>query len=213
MTYSIHSSDKKYRDVLFYGGKFTDTDLLPIVLRAKTDYKASYIGAAGIIQPSNYRLGIFNFETEVHSVKHFGKMNHFEINAFYVARIQSILGFPMSIAIGEGLSLASENPKLENKKKGIYFGNEQTDFYTGTLAISKTIWIPEYTRIQKDSIQSRNILNYVMIELDYGFPSLEYFPRVFIRIHHRSGVFGLYCPPDPACGSNFVSYGLKLRIE
>ena len=94
----------------------------------------------------------------------------------------------MSFAFGEGVSLTSQNPTMENKRKGFYLD-------TGLF--------------QFQAIESRNFLNYVMVELDYRVWDTSYNPRIFVRIHHRSGVFGLLCPPDPACGSNFISYGVK----
>ncbi|HMV80629.1 MAG TPA: hypothetical protein PK453_23445 [Leptospiraceae bacterium] len=176
-----------------YGGQFTATDLMPILFRQSTDYKDSYIAVLGANRETDFRIRFFQFETELNAVKHFGEMNHFEGNGLYSARVKNLFYLPMSFAFGEGLSIASENPRLENKSKGIYFENYQF-------------------LIQSKGIESRNILNFIMVELDYGLSKSFYDSKIFMRIHHRSGVFGLLCPPDPACGSNFVSYGIKFTL-
>ncbi|WCL48405.1 hypothetical protein [Leptospira sp. GIMC2001] len=178
-------------DLVFYGGTFTNTDLLPIVFSRRVDYRDSRLLIFGISRPLNYKLRFLDFEVEANIGKHFGLMTHMEANALYIARINQPFDLPISFAIGEGLSLASENPKLENKDKGINLD----DF-----------------SLQFNSIESRNLLNYLMVEFEVGRPSSNW-PRAFIRIHHRSGIFGLYCKPDPACGSNFITYGFRLSSD
>lgn len=180
------SIPKENWNVVLYGGIFTTTDLIPIVFRQKTDYKESYIGTIGVSRPLDYRIRWFDFLWETNITKHFNGMNHWETNTFYIVKMNRIYDSPISISLGEGLSLASENPKLENKAKGYYWESG----------------------LQKDAIESRALLNYMMVEISTYLP-IERKAELFLRIHHRSGVFGLYCPPDPNCGSNFVSYGLR----
>ncbi|PJZ84401.1 hypothetical protein [Leptospira harrisiae] len=179
------SIPKENWSMVLYGGIFTTTDLIPIVFRQKTDYKESYIGSLGISRPLDYRIRWFDFLWEGNVTKHFGEMNHWEVNGFYIVKIDRMYGSPFSLSLGEGLSLASENPKLENKAKGYYLDG-----------------------LQKDAIESRTLLNYMMVEFSSYLP-FERKTELFLRVHHRSGVFGLYCPPDPNCGSNFVSYGFR----
>ncbi len=198
---------------LLYGGPYSSTDLLPIVLRAKTDYKDSNIAVFGASVPLETNIRFINFEAELNVGKHWGLMNHYETNGLVMARIPNLFGIPLSFAMGEGLSLASENPKLENQKKGFFFNDIYTDYFTGSLLLANQPDLFLITKIQNDTIESRNLLNFISMELDYGFPKWESFPRIFMRIHHRSGVFGLYCPPDPACGSNFVTYGFKFHLN
>lgn len=177
---------KENWSVVLYGGIFTTTDLIPIVFRQKTDYKESYIGTIGVTRPLEYRIRWFDFLWEANVTKHFGEMKHWEANAFYIVKIDRIYDSPFSLSLGEGMSLASENPKLENKAKGYYLESG----------------------LQKDAIESRALLNYMMVEVSSYLP-FERKTEIFLRIHHRSGIFGLYCPPDPNCGSNFVSYGFR----
>ncbi|TGM30455.1 hypothetical protein EHQ82_01410 [Leptospira selangorensis] len=177
---------KENWSLVLYGGIFTTTDLIPIVFRQKTDYRESYIGTIGVSRPLDYRIRWFDFFWETNVTKHFGEMNHGETNAFYIVKINRVFDSPISFSLGEGMSLATENPKLENKAKGFYFDSG----------------------IQRDAIQSRALLNYMMVEVSSYLP-FERKTEIFIRVHHRSGIFGLYCPPDPNCGSNFVSYGFR----
>jgi hypothetical protein len=175
-------------NLVLYGGIFTETDLLPIVLRQKTEYRDSYIGTLGFSRPLDYKIRFIDFEFEGNLTKHFGEMRHAELNLFYIAKINRIQGSPFSLSLGEGISQATENPKLENKAKGYYL-----DGY------------------QSKAIESRATLNYLMVEVSSYLP-FERKTEIFLRIHHRSGIFGLYCPPDPNCGSNFVSYGFRTAL-
>ena len=52
--------------------------------------------------------------------------------------------------------------------------------------------------------------NYMMTEIDVGLPFLAFHPRLMFRIHHRSGVFGVFC--RGTCGSNILAFGLKFAL-
>ncbi len=60
---------------------------------------------------------------------------------------------------------------------------------------------------REDNPRTNIFLQYLMVEFDLGLPSVSGRPRIMMRIHHRSGVYGLHCADT--CGSNFVTYGLK----
>jgi len=57
---------------------------------------------------------------------------------------------------------------------------------------------------------TNQILNYFLFELDVGLPGIDWNPRLLLRIHHRSGVYGIYCPDN--CGANFVTAGIKISF-
>lgn len=116
-------------------------------------------------------------------------MRHVEADGVFIGRISNIFNLPISFAAGEGLSWASQNPILENRRKG---------FDRGAFATY--------------DIESRQLLNFLIFEFDYGFKSVAYYPRLFVRLHHRSGIWGTFCPPDPPCGSNFITYGFKISL-
>ena len=60
---------------------------------------------------------------------------------------------------------------------------------------------------KRDNAGTNAFLQYLMVEFDLGLVSVSGRPRVMMRIHHRSGAYGLHCAGT--CGSNFVTYGLK----
>ncbi|TGL63899.1 hypothetical protein EHQ58_00600 [Leptospira ognonensis] len=174
--------------ILGFGGIYVNSDLAPISFNLDFKYRPSYIYGIGVNRKINRKYSIFEFELEGLLAKHTGAMNHYEGVGVAIARIPNIFGLPMSFALGEGQSVATQNPKLENLAVGYDRG-----------------------RINFDDIESRAWLNYLMFEVDYNLPWTET-SKVFVRIHHRSGIYGVYCPPTPPCGSNFVVYGFKTEI-
>jgi hypothetical protein len=63
-----------------------------------------------------------NFELESQAVFHFGKQHHFEWNPIaIIARWRSFpwnKALPTTLAIGDGISIATRKPKLEVKRRG-----------------------------------------------------------------------------------------------
>ncbi len=174
-------------DLILYGGIYTDTSVGQILGQAKTDYKPSYLSAVALNYESPARLRALRFETEGQVVQHQGLMNHQELNGVLVARWHDFMPYlPMSVAFGEGLSYATERPTLENRE--IDYGKSQ--FFRQ---------------------ESNQWLNYFYVELDWRLPLFrDLHPRLLLRLHHRSGVFGTYC--EYICGSNFITYGVKLGL-
>jgi len=174
--------------ILGFGGIYVNSDLAPISFNLDFKYRPSYIYGLGVNRKINRKYSIFEFELEGILAKHTGAMNHYEGVGVAIARVPKVFGLPMSVAVGEGQSVASHNPDLENLAIGYDRG-----------------------RINFDDIESRAWLNYLMFEADYNLPWAES-SKVFVRIHHRSGIYGVYCPPTPPCGSNFVVYGFKTEL-
>ena len=169
--------------LVLYGGKFTDTSFLSILFRQQTDYRESYIYTGGLSFPLEPTIRDITFETEGNLTKHDGIMQHLEMNGFLIARFRPF-SLPFSVALGEGLSVSSRNPGLET-------------------------WRKDILKLRLDEQRTSPLLNYLVLEMAFGLPFTE--SSVFFRIHHRSGVFGTYCPPT--CGSNFISYGVRLPVE
>ena len=117
----------------FYAGRYTETDLLPILFRQKTDYRKSDIATFGVTYPFASRIRMIGFEGEANLVKHFGLMSHIEANASLNARVSNLFALPLSFAFGEGISLASQNPSLENKGKGVYYAGNYFDQATSLV--------------------------------------------------------------------------------
>jgi hypothetical protein len=69
--------------------------------------------------------------------------------------------------------------------------------------------VPEVEpRADRDE-ESRRLLNYLMVEVALAPPGDSRWSAV-TRIHHRSGVFGLYGGVNG--GSNFVGLGVRYRF-
>jgi len=170
--------------VLAYGGKWTETDLLPILFSQRTEYRGSYLWALGVNRHIR-QYDFLNVEAEGTVAGHSGAMRHGESTAALVGRIDLPLG--IRLRAGEGLSIASQNPGLENRR-----------------------FDPLRWPLVLQSRKSSPILNYLSFELAAGLPASFQESRVLFRIHHRSGIFGLMCPPT--CGSNFISYGVRVGL-
>jgi len=125
------------------------------------DFDSSYKFVAVALNRKIGSMGEhLDFEGEAQVVKHFGGQHHLEFNGLLIARWNR---FPWdrhldtSLAVGEGLSLATETPEIEALR------HEKTSAF----------------------------LNYLLIEVSLGLPDLPSWSLVW-RIHHRSGVFGLF---------------------
>lgn len=166
-----------------YHGLFTDTALGEILLSAKTHYRSSYITTATVGKPLDRRLFGLPLEAEGQLVRHTGTQKHLEFNGLLLLRTEPLdAGLPVTFAVAEGLSLATRNPDLENRRKTIYNQGVASEY-------------------------SRNLLNYLTFEVEARVPVDAYEPRAFVRVHHRSGIYGLLCPPT--CGSNYMAYGVR----
>lgn len=184
MLLAIQAASAQTISAVMYGGQWTETDLVPILTRQRTDYRNSNIWALGLNRVFMYR-NAFRAEGELIAAKHTGVMKHGEICAMGILHL-GIPGTPVFLRGGEGLSIATENPRMENRN----------------FDPMKWPWV---LRSQKSS----QYLNYLMFEIGFNLPTSQPI-ETFLRIHHRSGIFGLMCPPT--CGSNFVSYGVRMPI-
>lgn len=168
--------------ISLYGARHSPDRLLDIVqFRASTSDKSRLVAIAWgtpFAQGEHTRL-----EFEGQYVRHSGLQNHWELNAVMALRW---MDFPWDhyvdtrLALGNGLSYASELPPLEP-------GGE----------------------IDEDEASNR-WLNYVMVEAEFKPPGTTCWSG-FVRIHHRSGIFGAF--GGVSGGSNFVGLGLRYYFE
>lgn len=120
-------------------------------------------------------------EVEGSVAKHHGMQDHWEANVAIIARW---MHFPWDewvdtrLAIGEGLSYATETPPLEPRK-------------------------------DPDEEESTRLLNLLIVEIELAPPGDSPW-STFGRIHHRSGVGGLF--GDVRGGSNFLGIGVRYRL-
>jgi len=161
------------RFISFYAGRACYDSLKDIL--SNREYADSYVTAVLIGKELKEYKHYFQLESEGQIVKHWGYQDHIEFNGLLVFRW---LAFPWdryldtSFAVGEGLSYATDDPKLEIEKHD----------------------------------RTARLLNYLMFEIAADMPRQ---PRwtIFVRIHHRSGVFGLF--DGISGGSNVVGAGLR----
>ena len=110
----VRSSELKWA-VTLYGGRFT-TDNLKRVVSFSAEYADSYIGVLALSWQFAQLGEHIRLEVEGQVGKHFGEQDHWELNALVIARWVT---FPWNayldttFAVGEGISYATEVPKLE----------------------------------------------------------------------------------------------------
>jgi hypothetical protein len=120
------------------------------------------------------------WELELQFVQHWGVQSHQETNAVLVARWRR---FPWDHYVDTSLAFG----------EGLSYASR----------------VPELEpRTDPGAAESARLLNYLLMELEMGPPSSPW--RGFMRVHHRSGVGGLF--GGVRGGSNFVALGLRYRF-
>jgi hypothetical protein len=81
-----------------------------------------------------------DFELEAQAVQHFGDQKHFELNPVVIlARWRTFPWnhvLPTTFAIGDGISIATETPKLEVKKRGRKGSSKVLNYVMAELTLS-----------------------------------------------------------------------------
>ena len=99
-----------------YKGKYSDDRLGDVLLSKPVDYYDSYLTTIAISKPLPLKSLSHQWEVEAQLAKHYRSQDHWEVNLLAIYRWQQ---FPWhnylktSLAIGDGLSYASETPALE----------------------------------------------------------------------------------------------------
>lgn len=119
-----------------------------------------------------------NFELEGQAVIHYGKQHHLEINSVFIARWMK---FPWDKWIDTRIAFG----------EGLSY------------ALRRPYLEP---RKDPEAEESAHLLNYLLFELEFIVPGLPKWSK-FIRVHHRSGVLGLF--GGVVGGSNFIGAGLR----
>ena len=192
--------------VCTYLGQLTNSDLWE-VLTFQADLVPSYMATLAVGKEVWRYKKYLNIELEAQIATYFNdyayecdspdclgsdpddppsaKQDHTEFNALFALRW---LRFPWdhivdtSLAVGEGISYATSVPAVERYRHGELFVNEDN---------------------------TSKLLNYMMIEAAFGLPSFPRWNLVF-RIHHRSGVYGLF--NGVYGGSNTIGMGLRYNL-
>ncbi len=102
--------------------------------------KGGIVALAGAKTLGNIWCKRLDFEYEAQAVQHFGDQKHFEINPIViVARWRAFPWnnvLPTTLAIGDGLSIATEAPKLEVKRRGHRKTSKVLNYVMAELTLS-----------------------------------------------------------------------------
>ncbi len=164
------------RGLAVYGGRYTDASLPEdILVGHPVTYEDSWLVATTWSEPMG-SAGPFDVEWEAGLAQHLGDQDHQEVTGLVLLRYELPWGdtLPTTLAIGDGLSFATELPPLE--------------------AASHT------------NDGARQLLNHLVLELTVAPPRTTGWQLLF-RIHHRSGVFGLF--DGVHGGSNVIALGVR----
>ncbi len=163
-----------------YAGQYSDSSLAEDILTLQDiKFEDAYLATVGygrvFRRPSERR----QWELEGQLGKWYGDQTNFELNAAVNHRWTV---FPWdhridtSLALGNGLSWASDTPELEQK-------------------------------LEADGTE--RLLYYLSLEAAFSPPTSDRW-AIIIRIHHRSGVFGLFGVKG---GSNALSLGVRFNLD
>lgn len=165
--------------VSYYWGKQSPERLMDILREPPPEFQSSYLNAATLSRV--VASGNHSrLEFEGQLVRHHGLQDHKEINAVAVARWMS---FPWDPWVNSRAAVGS--------------------------GLSHAMETPNVEpRGEPDEGDSERTLHYLMVEKSAVIPGTERW-SLFSRIHHRSGVFGLFGVEG---GSNFVAGGVRYRF-
>ena len=126
-----------------YGGLLFQDSLDEITKGQPRIREHSYILAVALAREIWRFRDLFGFELEGQTVRHFDEMNHWEFNGLLVARWR---WFPWdkyldtSFAIGDGISYATEVPKVEKRE------DSDAGKYLNYLMFELTFGLPQYSK-------------------------------------------------------------------
>ena len=128
-----------------YSGPLTSQTSSKIFNDADFDH-SGIVALAGAKKLGSVWKNQLDFELEGQLVQHFGNQKHFEINPIVlIARWTNFPWnhiLPTTLAIGHGLSIATEKPKLEVKRRG----SNKTDKVLNYVMAELTLSLPECSK-------------------------------------------------------------------
>jgi hypothetical protein len=163
--------------VSLYGAKNSPDRFLEILTRMSPEFRSSYLVAL----TGGYRITTWRwirFEVEGQAVVHTGMQEHLEVNGVAIARW---MNFPWDQWLDTRIAFG----------EGISY------------AFRKPHLEP---RRDPGAATSKRLLNYLLAEIELVRPCLPQW-STFIRVHHRSGMFGMYGGVEG--GSNFIGAGIR----
>ncbi len=134
--------NERWQIMVFAGGLSTNEFLSEIILGGTLEFEDSAVAGVGVSKRL-FDLGDYvGIEAEGQAIKHFGAQNHWEFTALFLVRW---LVFPWddyvdtTLAIGDGVSHATEVPALEKRA----FGEDESTKTLNYLVGELTFRLPE----------------------------------------------------------------------
>ena len=150
------------------------------IIRLNTDFESSYVYVLSVGKELGVYKNVIGYEVEGQVAWHSGMQHHEEVNCAFTLRW---LPFFWDKYLDTSFA----------------FGN----------GLSWATDEPELEIREGDENKSNQLLYYILVELAFALPRRPQWD-LFVRIHHRSSVFGLI--DNITTGSNFVGLGLRYKF-
>lgn len=151
------------------------------IMRLQTRFESSSIYVLSIGKEIGRYKDRISYELEGQIATHNGRQSHQEINGTVSLRW---LPFPWDRHLDTSFAFGN----------GLSYATEE----------------PPLEILDSDDNKSSQWLYYLFLEFAFALPDHRHW-ELFIRVHHRSGVFGLFHDVDS--GSNFIGPGLRYRFN
>jgi hypothetical protein len=150
------------------------------IIRLNTDFERSHVYVLSLGKELGIYKDVIGYELEGQVAWHSGMQHHEEVNCAFTLR-----WLPFFWDKYLDTSFAFGN--------GLSYATDE----------------PELEIREGDENKSTHLLYYILVELAFALPRQPQW-NLFVRIHHRSSVFGLI--DNISTGSNFVGLGLRRKF-
>ncbi len=164
-----------------YNGKYTDNRLGDVLLSKPVDQMDSYLAVIAWSKAFQFKTPKHQWELEAQLGKHYRGQDHLELNLLAIYRWQ-------------------KTPWQHILKTSFAIGD-------GLSYASK---VPPLEAASHTNVGATRLLNHIMLEMTAAPPQAKDW-AIVARVHHRSGVYGLF--NDVKGGSNVIAVGLKFRYD
>ena len=164
-----------------YNGKYTDNRLGDVLASKPIDQMDSYLAVIAWSKVFQFKSPKHQWELEAQLGKHYRGQNHTELNVLAIYRWQKT---PWHHILKTSFAIGD----------GLSYASE----------------IPPLEAESHTNVGATRLLNYIMFEMTAAPPQAKNWALV-TRVHHRSGVFGIF--DDVKGGSNIIAVGLKFRYD
>jgi hypothetical protein len=164
----------------FYAGRYSDDRLTQAVLSRPLDYMDSRLAVVALGREFDFENPSHQWEIEGQAGRHYGEQTHWEFNLLAIYRWQR---FPWDRFVRTTAAVGE--------------------------GLSYATRVPPLEEASPTNEGTARLLNYILVELTIAPPEETRWSLAF-RIHHRSGVYGLFGGVDG--GSNVIAGGIKWRF-